>query len=877
MPPKPLLFALAALLAIVAVLLWQLGPSPSAPVAPPEVAPAAGAQQGGQQDEQPQPLARSETAAGNIVRGRVVDDDGEPVADALVGDVAGTAPVAVGADGRFELRTVDAADAADELCLLVLAPAHAARVATFARGGARELDVGDVELLAGAALQGTVVDAAGSAVANALIELRPLARGDWPDAVDLAALFPPVCSDARGAFAFAHVPAGSWELVASAEGCHTARSGPHRLAAGVLQAPPIVLGRGFALAGRVTGPDDAPVAGASVRIRGAGPTGQLDERTVTDVAGRFAFAALPAGAHTLQVGKQGLLDQQRPDVDPSRGEVVEILLLAGLRIEGLVVAAGSGKPVERFAVSVLRLGGAAVNTDGTVAPQLERRIAALRTAAAGATDAAARERTLRVLAELEARLLTVRSGTPPRTPPPEAGEVQPHADGRFTVDGLQAGVYSIGIAAPGFAFARAEPVDLRGGAPAAELRIALAAGCELTGVVVARGSGAPIGGARVELVACDDARAPAASPPSPYTWLFLPPRRPGIVVSTAATDAGGRFAFGSLAAGRYFVAVQHGRHANGESQVADVRGASEVRVELGARAALAGRVANFAPERGAEVLALGGHGVLRTVKVGADGTYRLDDLLPGEYLVRAFPSQSTRYVSRLLSTLFPPHASAAAATDRVPTRDVTLAEGEQRTFDLVLERLPTGSVQGVISINGRPAAGGRTVLSPVDGEAPGAGGQSLRAEHDQLGRFALADVPAGNYLLAVQSSTRQELASEKLTVVADATAVVQREVAAGGLRGRVLAADATPADTLRGSIYVLPGADAEPADLHDWRRSHRVHRIAVRSGAFADECLTPGPALVLLDLRDRKRAVTKVVVPAGTLLDLDLTAGERTR
>src|SRR5262245_61907592 len=119
MPPKPLLFALAAILAIVAalLLLLQMGMAPSAPVAPPQTAPAV-AEPEGEQTEQP--LARSATAMGLVVRGRVVDADGEGVADALVGDIAGTAPVSAGADGRFDLRVVDAADATDELGLLVL-------------------------------------------------------------------------------------------------------------------------------------------------------------------------------------------------------------------------------------------------------------------------------------------------------------------------------------------------------------------------------------------------------------------------------------------------------------------------------------------------------------------------------------------------------------------------------------------------------------------------------------------------------------------------------------------------------------------------------------------------------------------------------------
>jgi hypothetical protein len=95
------------------------------------------------------------------------------------------------------------------------------------------------------------------------------------------------------------------------------------------------------------------------------------------------------------------------------------------------------------------------------------------------------------------------------------------------------------------------------------------------------------------------------------------------------------------------------------------------------------------------------------------------------------------------------------------------------------------------------------------------------------------------------------------------------------VRGRITAADGTPASELRGYVWLLPGAKEEPADLYEYRRTHRVHRLAVRDSVFEDACLTPGAALAVTDLRGRRRTSAPVTVPANSTAQLELGAGAR--
>jgi len=81
------------------------------------------------------------------------------------------------------------------------------------------------------------------------------------------------------------------------------------------------------------------------------------------------------------------------------------------------------------------------------------------------------------------------------------------------------------------------------------------------------------------------------------------------------------------------------------------------------------------------------------------------------------------------------------------------------------------------------------------------------------------------------------------------------------------------ADRLEGTLTILPGATVAPADLQEYRRTHRVHTIRVRAGTFAEDSLTSGPALLIMEIRGRQPAHANVDVPARSTREIVLMAG----
>lgn len=156
---------------------------------------------------------------GGVVRGRIVDTEGRPVADVVLAEAPPTAtltggpqrvlfdaaPALTGSDGRFELEHVNAGIVA----LLVLAPGHPAwrssTIASLPAGG--HVDVGTLMLPAGESFSGRLLDSNGP-VAGGTITLLGL-----PGSTSIATR-----SDVDGRFAFGGLPRRSLRLKAEAPG-----------------------------------------------------------------------------------------------------------------------------------------------------------------------------------------------------------------------------------------------------------------------------------------------------------------------------------------------------------------------------------------------------------------------------------------------------------------------------------------------------------------------------------------------------------------------------------------------------------------------------------------------------------------------------------
>lgn len=824
-------------------------------------------------------LVADERADETQLRGRVLDAYGEPVAGALVGEVGSDRPTRTGRDGRFELGVARGPASAE---LLVLARDQTPLLTRHDVPAAALHELGDLQLPRGGALHGRITDAAGNGLPGAVATLHAVAAA--PAGFDRDRLLAPQVADAHGAFAFEHLAPGAYRVRASANGWQTARSAPLAVRDGEpTDAPPLVLAPGHELRGIVLGPAGEPLAAASVRVRLRSPQARFDDGVETAADGRFVCAALPPGALQVSIEKAGFLRQELTGVDATRGEELVVRLAAGLRLTGIVTDARTGQPVERFAATIRRLGDVASAANGSLSQQLERQIAQLRAAAAATADATSRADASRLADELQDRLLRVRqqAAARPLVVPAERGPVQPRPGGTFAFEGLEAGLYAVSVWSPRHQFARQEPIAVQSGVALPELRFGLVGGHALGGVVVAAAGGAAVPGATVELMRVADAASPSDAVRDQrrarFPWLFAQDTRPGVPVMSAATGGDGSFRCEQVPPGRYFVTVRHPRFADFDGPEFVVGGdLLELRLALDARAGLTGRVTGVpAPLRGkVSVLVCGGHGAMRTVAAADDGAYRCEDLPPGSYLVRAFPDDATRYVDRLFGELFPARGDDVAR-DQMPPCDVTLTAGETRTHDVALDLQATGGVRGQILINGQPAKSASVLLRPVAGEAPGSGGLSLRGSTDDAGQFEVGDVPAGNYTFLVLGATRQELHREALTVAAGEIQVAQRSLVAGGLRGRVLAPDGGAGEELRGNLWLLPGATEAPADLYEFQKQHRSHRVSVRNGAFEDRQLTPGPAVVLIDLRGRPRVATAVTVPVADVLVRDFEVGPR--
>ncbi|MBK8975008.1 MAG: carboxypeptidase regulatory-like domain-containing protein [Planctomycetes bacterium] len=882
---------LLGVIAVVAITVWQVS-SRGRDVLPADVE-ARDAPSRSDTDESAQPRAASEPRreiadldAGADdrplrVRGRIVDAWDEPLAGALVGDAGSERPVRSAADGTFELlaprdrRTLPllvlAADCAPGLSAHELAPS----------AGVAEL--GDIRLLRGGDLLGTVTEPDGRGIAGATLRVSSQQGGPAPGALTLDDLVPAATTDAAGAFAVRHLPPGTWRITASAPGRQSARSSSLTVRDGAATTvDPLVLAVGHPLALRVVDTAGAPIAGADVQARSVGGGTGFRGTATSAGDGRCSLDGVPPGRVRIDVQCGGHLRTTLDGIDVPRDGELSITLERGLRINGTVVDATSGAAIERFATVVRRVGDLDPSSNGTMEQQLERQLASLREQVASAPDADERARRMRMLDELRQRLERVREQTAarPLALPPDLGAALPHEAGRFSIDGLDEGLVVVGVSAPGHRYAESAVVELRRGTAPTELSFALEVGHPLAGRVVARADGAGVGGATVELKHVLDVAPEAALPGrSLYPWVFERPGPRGVTVCTVRSGDDGHFEFPELAPGRYFVAVRHPHRADAETEPFELRGAApELRIAVGLRASLSGRVFGApAGSKGAiEVLALGGHGVQRTTRCGTDGSFRFDDLQPGGYLVRAWPADAPQFSRRLFAELFPLHAGAVDP-ERIPPLDVALGEGEHRTFDVAMDLPTTSGVHGTVMLLGQPAKGCRAVLRPVPGEAPGSGGLSLYASCDASGRFEITDVPVGNYVLSLYGPSQQELQRDGVTIAAGTPTFVQAELRAGGLQGRVLAPDVASPDELLGYVWVLPGASAEPDDLYAWRRDNRTHRIRVRQGAFREDHLTPGPALLVVDLRGRQRTSLTVTVPTGDALTLDLQAGARSR
>jgi RNA polymerase sigma factor (sigma-70 family) len=212
------------------------------------------------------------------------------------------------------------------------------------------------------------------------------------------------------------------------------------------------------------------------------------------------------------------------------------------------------------------------------------------------------------------------------------------------------------------------------------------------------------------------------------------------------TDAQGRFQLTPRAAGSYYVRAQPERGAPAELgpiEVDDRLGAPPVELYLGLGGAIEGRVrlARGADPEGAIVGITRGDGGELTQRVGSDGRFRFESLLPGPWRVEL----------RSEETLGPPMGYSATQAPRVKPFDLaencTVSEGETTFVDVSDGKLDALAFAGRLEIDGRPAVGWAARLGPPgELEFDGQGWTTLDSE----GQFTLSARGPGKYRVTLR-------------------------------------------------------------------------------------------------------------------------------
>lgn len=593
--------------------------------------------------------------AGASVRVVVRDGAGAPVAGARVAlrsmlawetetDAGGEAVLAGVGPGWRTLR-VEAAR---------FAPA-ARMVSTGDRAGEERIVV---RLDRGAPVSGRVVSAAGAPVAGARV---------WASAASepfpvIDPQLDAVVTDADGRWQMAALAAGTYRFAASHPAHAQTTTAPIALSGATARdGVDIQLDDGGVLAGRVVDAAGAPVAGAELRVaaRGGGVAWRLLRVARAGGDGRFSIAGLPRrGVEIVAHHDGGSSDIVAADLRAAPRAEVELRTAASAPIAGVVVdAAGEPMPEAQVAVDPVFGGGVGEReawqvrghpraiTDAAGAfsfgglPPGRYTVRAARPGAPPAAlalhagvDAAPGDAALRVVLPRETVVrgrVTVKDRGAPELFAISVDGTQPTPfsteDGAFEIV-APAGEHNLFVSGPAFVTAL-ERVTVKDGAATDVGTIEVIPGRSISGRVV-DSSGAPVEGARVAA-----GRLLSGS----GTELNIPDE--GHDVQETTTDDRGRFLIPGLDARAQVVVAGHPDRGRSPS-IAIPGGTDSVELEIALvdTGAVAGTVTRDGEPLGEVVVIAKPLAALSAnffTVTGPDGSYSLDRLAEGEYMVHA--------------------------------------------------------------------------------------------------------------------------------------------------------------------------------------------------------------------------------------------------
>ncbi|HUG53315.1 MAG TPA: carboxypeptidase regulatory-like domain-containing protein [Vicinamibacteria bacterium] len=640
---------------------------------------------------------------GLALRGRVRDEAGRPVAEALVelGSGRGSRSAAArflgraaaaaarprattGPDGRFELRGLREGDYSLTVSKEGFADHRLDRVPI----DAARRDPLDITLAAGAAIRGTVLRRDGRPAEGYRVRAVPRdSAGPGLGPVSLSGSGEVRPTDADGGFSLEGLRAGdTYDLVVlGPDGTRTRREG---VSAPTTDVEVVVAGPGR-IAGRVV---DAETQSPLTEFRvdfapdrssggGSGPGGAralaLFRRAVSgdrgpgaDLVrsedGTFVLEDVPPGTWEVVAQARGYQTARVGGITVEEGgtrEGIEVRLTPGHAVHGRVLDGGTGAPVFDASVTLQRPG-----TAGRGLGQL------LGGATAARTD----------------------------------------AEGRFAFEGLATGPYTVVAQHPDYAGATAS-VTVAEGPAAAEVR--MFTGGTVAGTVLSQ-TNTPLSGAAVTLSAGGAAfgRGTFAGPGG----------------QTATTDEAGRFRFRHVSAGRYALSASVRGHRTAPVEVMLQAGESreDLLLSLAAGARILGTVTGLpaAARETVRVTAVGPGGYLAAAGVSADGTFELTGAPAGPVDLRAFA------------------VDPIGGGTRTAQAQVVLAEGQDEVVAQIV--FESGfALSGTVTRDGQPVEGVRVSASPAGG------GPLSSGRTDASGAYRLEGLSEGTYEVMLLSGS----------------------------------------------------------------------------------------------------------------------------
>jgi protocatechuate 3,4-dioxygenase beta subunit len=504
-----------------------------------------------------------------------------------------------------------------------------------------------IDLPAGVRVSGRVVDKATRKPVTSFQAGISTSRGGG----GMVMVTPPLLQDFTsddGSFVLENVPSGAVNLVAQAPGYTSARMNLTLEDGKPLSDLELALDTGVRLVGKVTAPDGSALSGASVSVGGFGGPGNVvvlggEKRATTDGNGEYTIESLSPGEESVSVTHQKYTTTRKSVELKGREVRLDVQLSAGQRVSGVVVT-DAGAPVPDAEVEASAAGGSSRRTraDANGAFQFESLTPARYTFSASKTGfAEAIQRdvditggapvrivlstggriygTVRGLseAELAGAVVEARSGMASAS-----ATVDPK--GNYSMDGAPVGTVRVAATVMGRGFSgrkqsASQTVELSAGG-SQQVDLEFRSDTLIRGRILRNGK--PLGGAQVS---------------------FFPKGGIGSQSNAGvAADEFGNYEVSGLETGEYTVSVIDMQRFSPYTTTYEVRGSATFDIEY-ETSMIRGRVLDSATgdpiaDARVQIRAAGTTDMFRSSRAAATdagGTFALDSVSPGSYVVTA--------------------------------------------------------------------------------------------------------------------------------------------------------------------------------------------------------------------------------------------------